>query len=429
MVLSRKFSRFGMPLALVHALVGASVAAVTAPAFAANSTVEVMHQWTSSGEALAVRSIKDALAKQGVGWKDSAIAGGGGANQRQALQARLASGNAPVAAQAHALLLKSYKEQNALDNLDAVAKEGQWDSVLAPELIPYAKINGTYYGIPLNQHRENMLFINKKILTKYGDQVPATWDDFLVLAEKMKKDGLIPLALGGEDWQEAEIFSSILLGTGGPDLYRSTIIKQDPAALQSPEFKRVFDTFRKVLSYTDKNRAGRDWNVATQMVINGKAAMQIHADWAKGEFLTAGKKVDVDFICAAAPGNKQNFVFVSDFWVFFKQTKQVGQENQKVFAATSMDPAVQESFNLRKGSIPARMDVSLDKFDACAKLNIADRNANQKTGGMLPSFIENMGQPLPVRAVYMDVITKFANTPSQTPEAAVKKLVQGLKSL
>ncbi len=391
--------------------------------------VEVVHQWTSSGEAFALQAIKDALAKQQIGWKDSAVAGNGGANQRQVMQARLAAGNAPVASQAMAQLVITYQKQHWLENMDSYAKAGNWDTAISPELRPYAKVNGSYFAVPINEHRENMLWINKSLLNKYGGKVPTTWDEFFELAEKMKKDGIIPLALGGEDWQEAEIFSDLLLSTGGTDLYKKVILQRDLPTIQGPAMKKVFETFRKILSYTDKNRAGRDWNVATQMVINGKAGMQIHADWAKGEFLRQNKKPDVDFVCTAAPGTKNNFVFVTDFFVFFKQKKVESITNQQAFANTVMNPAVQEEFNLRKGSIPARIDVPADRFDSCAKMNIADRAEIQKSGGMLPSFIENTGQPLPARAVFLDVITNFATTPSQTPDDAVRKLVSGLKAL
>ena len=40
--------------------------------------VEVLHWWTSGGEAAAVGVLKDDLASKGVGWKDMPIAGGGG---------------------------------------------------------------------------------------------------------------------------------------------------------------------------------------------------------------------------------------------------------------------------------------------------------------------------------------------------------------
>lgn len=108
-------------------------------ASAQTQTVEVVHQWTSSSEAYALQALKDALQKKGIGWKDSAIAGNDGANQQQALQARLAAGSAPAAAQAQPQLLFSYAEQNELTNLDSLAKAGNWDKLIAPELIPYVK--------------------------------------------------------------------------------------------------------------------------------------------------------------------------------------------------------------------------------------------------------------------------------------------------
>ena len=40
--------------------------------------VEVLHWWTSGGEAAAVGVLKDDLEGKGIGWKDMPIAGGGG---------------------------------------------------------------------------------------------------------------------------------------------------------------------------------------------------------------------------------------------------------------------------------------------------------------------------------------------------------------
>lgn len=416
-------------------LAKSTTAVVIAVAFSAFGSlaqaaeVEVMHGWTSGSESFALQSVKEALAKQKVGWKDSAIAGGGGANAQQALQARLAAGNPPVAAQAFPQLTIAYKKQGSLDNLDAYAKAGNWDAHLSPELKAYAKVDGSYYAAPITEHRENMLWINKKVLAKYGGKAPVTWEEFNALAARMKKDGIIPLALGGEDWQEAEVFSAIILGQAGKDFWKKAIINRDPAALQSDTMRKAFDQFRTVLSFTDKNRAGRDWNVATQMVIDGKAAMQVQGDWAKGEFLRANKKPGADFLCVTTPGSGRDFVFVTDVFVFFKQSNSDAKASQRLFANTVMNRDIQETFSLRKGSISPFVDVDQSKFDDCAKEAYADRAANQKTGGMLPSFIENISQPRAVRGAFIDVITNFANTPAQTSQEAVNKLAKAMKSL
>ena len=54
----------------------------------------------------------------------------------------------------------------------------------------------------------------------------------------------------------------------------------------------------------DKDFSGRDWNVASGMVISGKAGFQIMGDWAKGEFINAKKVPGKDFLCFRFPGTQ-----------------------------------------------------------------------------------------------------------------------------
>ena len=79
----------------------AAIALVGSGAISAaeNKTVEVMHWWTSGGEAKALTVLKDGLKQRGDEWKDAPIAGGGGEAARTVLKARLASGNPPDASQ------------------------------------------------------------------------------------------------------------------------------------------------------------------------------------------------------------------------------------------------------------------------------------------------------------------------------------------
>ncbi|WP_208525754.1 ABC transporter substrate-binding protein [Pseudomonas sp. p50(2008)] len=396
---------------------------------AAQPKVEVVHPWSSAGEAYALDALKDAVKKAGLEWQDSAIAGNNSNNQQQALQARLSAGNLPDVTQTVPNLMHAYVEQNVLSNLDAQAKEQGWDQKLSPEMRKVAMYKGSYYAIPLVEHRENMMWANKALLAKYGGELPTTWEAFNTLAERMQKDGVIPLALGGEDWQEGQMFTSVILGVGGKDFYNKAIVEHDPQAIKSPTMVKVFDQFRKLINFSDKNRIGRDWNAATQMVIDGKAAFQFIGDFAKAEFLRAGKQPGEDFLCASSPGTGQNFVYLTDELAFFTQSDPQRQATQKIFAGLVIDPAVQIEFSRRKGSIPTITDVPADQFDSCAQINLADRKANQANGGMLPSFIENIAVDRDVRGVLMDVITHFANTPSMTSQQAADRIVKDLQNL
>ena len=98
-------------------------------------------------------------------------------------------------------------------------------------------------------------------------------------------------------------------------------------------------------------------------------------------------------------------------------------------ADITMNAATQEEFNIRKGSIPARLDVKPDKFGPCGQKGIADRAAALKSGGMVPSLSQNSAQTTDVRGVFEDVVNEFANTPGMTAADAIAKLTTGLADL
>ena len=59
-------------------LAGGLVAGYSATTYAAGGSVEVLHWWTSGGEAAALDVLKKKLESQGITWKDMPVAGGGG---------------------------------------------------------------------------------------------------------------------------------------------------------------------------------------------------------------------------------------------------------------------------------------------------------------------------------------------------------------
>lgn len=408
------------------AMAGIAATALCGSTFAADNTVEVMHQWTSASESAAIKVLKDAATANGLVWKDNAISGDGGKTLTQALQARLAANTPPTAAAAQPQYVVQFSADGTLGDITAEAKKEQWDTLIAPQLYTYMNHDGKVSAVPFNLHRENMLWINKSVLDKFGGKAPTTWDEFLALGEKIKAAGIIPLALGGDDWQEAEIWTDIVVGQAGVDFYKKAIVGVDKQALQSPEMLKVFETYRKVLQLADPNRGGLDWAIATGKVINGTAAMQFQGDWANGEFSAANKKPGTDYVCVTAPGNGHAFVFLADFLAFFPAADATVQKNQDLLAKLVMSKDVQENFNLHAGSIPARTDVADDKFNACSKQAFADRTIGIKDGTLIPSFVENTALPADTRGQIIDVITQFANTPKMTAEEAVAKLQAGL---
>ncbi len=77
----------------------AAAALLAAGATAHAGDVEVLHWWTSGGEAAALNVLKQDLESQGIGWQDMPVAGGGGSQAMTVLRARVTSGNPPTAVQ------------------------------------------------------------------------------------------------------------------------------------------------------------------------------------------------------------------------------------------------------------------------------------------------------------------------------------------
>ena len=69
----------------------------SATSLAADPSVEVMHFWTSGGEAAALATVRDKVVSQGVSWQDAPVAGGGGDQAKTVLQTRITAGDPPAA--------------------------------------------------------------------------------------------------------------------------------------------------------------------------------------------------------------------------------------------------------------------------------------------------------------------------------------------
>lgn len=400
---------------------------VQAPAMAGE--VEVLHWWTSGGEARSVAELKKMLESKGDTWKDFAVAGGGGENAMTVLKSRVVSGTPPTAAQVKGPGIQEWAAEGVLANMDATAKAGNWDALLPPVVSNVMKYKGHYVAVPVNVHRVNWMWANPAVFKKAGAKIPTNWDEFVVAADKIQKAGFIAVAHGGQPWQDATLFESISLGIGGAVWYKKAYVDLDQQALNSSQMEKSFAMLRTVQKYIDKGAANRDWNLATAMVINGKAGMQFMGDWAKGEFTAAGKVPGKDYVCAPAPGTKGAFTFNIDSFIMFQQKDPSATKAQADLAAAIMDPKFQEIFNLNKGSIPVRMGMDLSKFDQCAKDSAAEFAAAAKSGSLVPSWAHEMAMPPANKGAMFDVVTAFMNDPGMTPKQAAERMAAAGKKM
>ncbi|NHZ43695.1 ABC transporter substrate-binding protein [Massilia aquatica] len=403
-------------------LAAALALASSGAAFGADPKPEVIHWWTSSSEAAAVRTIADAYRAAGGVWTDTAIAG---ADQARAVAVnRIVGGNAPMAAQFNTTKqFTDLVEQGMLNNVDDVALREGWDKFLPEPVLNVIRVKGHYYAVPVNIHMQAWIWYSKAAFQKAGiAREPASVDELFAALDKLKAAGIIPLAHGGQPWQENILFLSMLAHMGGTDLYLKVLRERDPAAINSEAFRRVLLNFKRLQSYVDAGAPGRNWNDATALVIAGKAGVQVMGDWAKGEFSAARQSAGKDYGCIAGFGPRSPYLIQGDAFVFPKTSNAQQVKYQKLLASVVVAPGTQVAFSKLKGSIPIRGDVDSSSMDPCARAGMAimkDRTRHVGIGEVYLTPDQN--------GAMQDVLTAFWNT-RMPVEKAQKQIAAALRS-
>ncbi|WP_163831597.1 ABC transporter substrate-binding protein [Spartinivicinus ruber] len=388
--------------------------------------VEVLHWWTSGGEARSLDVLKQKMVEQGHSWKDFAVVGGSGDKAMAVLKSRALSGFPPTATQIKGKHIQEWGKLGLLTNLDKIAAEQNWIEILHDFVNDTMKYDGHYVAVPVNIHRANWLWVNPELFKQAGVSIPTTLKEFWLAADKLKKVGIIPIAHGDQAWQNSTVFEMLLLGMTSVEFYKKAFVELDKESLSSEKIIDVFVAFRKLKNYMDENIADRDWNTATSMVINGKAAMQIMGDWAKGEFIAEEKQLGKDFLCIPMPSTSKTFSYVIDSFIMFEISDTDNKKAQASLVKNILDKQFQKTFNMNKGSIPVRKDIDVDTFDLCAKASrstlVADSYAN-----VLPSFSYGMATSIYTQDAIFDIVTDFFRNEKITPKQAAEKLTRAIE--
>jgi glucose/mannose transport system substrate-binding protein len=411
--ITTRFTRLGAALALALGALGS--------AHAQANRAEVMHWWTSGGESAAVKELANAYTAAGGTWVDAAVAGGEQA--RAATINRMVGGKPPTAAQFNtSKQFLDLIDSGMLNNVDAVAAKNNWDKILPAPILSSIKIKGHFYAVPVDIHMPAWFWYSKAAFAKAGIAAePKTADELFADLDKLKAAGLVPLAFGGQPWQEKITFYAWVAHVGGPEMYMKLYRDKDAAMVQGPQFKAMLTSFKRLHSYVDAGSPNRNWNDATAMLISGKAGIQIMGDWAKGEFAAAHQTAGKEFGCFPGFGPKSPYLVAGDVFVFPKTDDAAQIKSQQMLASVFTAPATQVAFSNKKGSIPIRTDVDLSSLDPCAQMGVTimkDPSRQLPT----PEMLINPD----LEGALQDVITKFWNTNESVDDAA-KSIAATLK--
>jgi glucose/mannose transport system substrate-binding protein len=401
--------------------------AFSASLFAAGAAkaadIEVTHWWTSGGEAAAVAEFAKAIDASGDHWVDGAIAGSGDV-ARPIMMSRILGGNPMGATQFNpGHDADEMAKAGLLTDLTDLATKENWAKILRPKSqLDSCTIDGKVYCVPVNLHSAQWLWTNRKVFTDNGMEPPKNINDLIADAPKLKEKGLQPLALA-QGWAVRLLANDLIIAFAGVDNYVKVMKGRDVDLASGPEFTKVFDQIGVARTLVDPKAITKQWNEATALVINGKAAANIMGDWSGGEFQVAKMVAGKDYDCLPGLGLAPALDTGGDVFYFPKVKDPELAAAQLRMAHTLVDPKVQVAFNLKKGSLPIRADVDLSAANDCMKkgLEILDHSTTT-----LPSDRQMLdGDSL---TQIGDLLTDFFSNPDVKPADVQKKFAEIIKN-
>ncbi|WP_062678630.1 ABC transporter substrate-binding protein [Parageobacillus toebii] len=353
--------------------------------------LEIFSWWTGAGEEDGLKALIKLFQEKypDIPVENAAVAGGAGTNAKAVLASRMQGNDPPATFQVHggAELNEGWVAAGKMEPLNDLYEKEGWMDKFPKSLIDMVSKDGKIYSVPVNIHRGNVLWYNKKIFAENGLEPPKTFDEFFQVAEKLKAKGITPLALGDkEPWTATHLFETVLLGTLGTEDYKK--LWTGELSFDDPKVKEAVNTFKKMLNYVNEDHSSRNWQDAAQLVGKGEAAMNIMGDWVKGYFVNDLKlKVNEDFGYVPTPNTEGKFMVITDTFGLPKGVK--NPEDVKKFLSVLGSVEGQDTFNPLKGSIPARIDADLSKYDEYGKQTIQDF----KTAELAPSLAHGSAAP------------------------------------
>ncbi|MFL6266966.1 MAG: ABC transporter substrate-binding protein [Actinomycetes bacterium] len=152
--------------------------------------------------------------------------------------------------------------------------------------------DGKQYFVPLTTYPWAIFYL-KSLWQERGYEAPKTLDELVTLAKQMQKDGLVPIAFADKDgWPAMGTFDQLNLRINGYQFHVDLMAGKQ--AWDSPQVKKVFDTWRGLLPYHQTDSLGREWQEAARALQKKQAGMYLLGMFV-GEQFPENQRDDLDF--------------------------------------------------------------------------------------------------------------------------------------
>ena len=369
-----------------------------------DTTLQVLHWWTSASERKAATLLAARLADEGVAWRDAGIPGGAGIGAGKVLKSRVLSNDAPEVTQIIGVSIREWADLGFLLELDKVASSNKWNSSFFPTIQSLIQHRKHVVAAPLGIHRINTLFYNRKIFNSLKLSPPESWDELVAVAARLKAAGVLPLAQSSEPWQVTTLFENLILAESGPEYHRELFARQNVQAVYDKRFVEALERLRMMKGWMNNPVDERPWTEVVRQFSKNEAAMMITGDWVKGELNEWGYATDEAFSCTPMPGTAKYHLYSVDTLSMFTNDYSRVQAQEKL-ARLVATPAMQAEYNAVKGSVSVRRDADPSKMDSCARASWT--SFAQGAAMQAPSLVHRMATDETSKDAIIAVIHRY----------------------
>ena len=390
---------------------------VSASVIAADQ-VEIFSWWTGGGEEAGLLALIDEITAQYPGLEviNATVAGGAGSNAKAVLKTRMLGGNPPDSFQVHAgqELTDTYVVTGKMEPITEYLEEWGYMDKFPEDIFSICAYDGEVYSIPVNVHRGNVVFYNKKIAKELGfTEDPTSWEEFIIMLQKAKEAGYTGLSMGDKNkWPATQLFENVLLSQYKPAGYVGLF--NGEASFNSLKMDASLEIFKKLIPYFNKDHSSLTWQDASRLVYEGKAFCNVMGDWAEGYFKEMGWQPNEDFGWFMIP-ETESFMIISDTFGLPKGAP--NKENALKWLKFIGSKEAQDIFNPLKGSIPARVDADTSIYDEYLQWSMNDFS----TLPLAPSIAHGSAAPGSFSGALDDAINIFVS--DENVEAAKEAIL------
>ncbi|MFI6499839.1 ABC transporter substrate-binding protein [Nonomuraea typhae] len=302
-------------------------------------------------------------------------------------------------------MLAEIVKQKQVADTTAVWQEAIKAGDLPQDLAPYYTVGGKQYCVPLNVAYWGM-FYHKQLFDQHKLKPPATWDELIEAAGKLKKAGVTPFyhtsVLFSFVW-----FEQLMAGTD-PDLYDR--LSTGEAKYTDPGVVAVMEKWKQLIDAGYFVNAG-DKTDPADLLKNGKTAMVSFGTFFTTSMTTRAMVSGKDYgffvipnVNASLP--KTSVIFESGPLCALQKSPPESMQYLKWWTTTS----AQEKWAASRGDVSANPKVTVKD----AALDAITKDAGSGKYRLVNRYFE--ATPPPILTAALDGFGKFVSDPSTGKE-------------